>query len=179
MRFSTLLALAALLSSMGCVNSPTRIDDHWSAQSLSPRISRQMLGYDANRHGDSYKDFAWEKKQHINKTMLRHFFNHNPENPFQPAYEGQFYGPRPVNSPLPNVWPYFHVEGAAIGALWLSGGYFIPIPIDSIIGTLEEGGEEEFMEGLETFAHPLGVFTVSFINGAFDPIASVITRLEE
>ncbi len=55
------------------------------------------------------------------------------------------------------------VFGAATLAL---SPVFIPIPIDSIIGTFEDGGGDEFMEGVGTFFRPAGQVTESFLHDA-------------
>src|SRR6185436_4405044 len=112
--------------------------------------------YDWEKDG-SYRDFQWQKKQDINLTVRRHFFNHNPENPFQ-APAPEIYEPRPNHSLLPRPWNYIHVEGLATGAIiYGASGGFVPIPIDSLIGTFEEGGDDEFMQGVGTTFRPVGV----------------------
>lgn len=159
----TAAATALFLSS--CVSSPSKINDHWSNQSIAPRVARVMLGYDPDMY-ESYRDYQWENKLHIAKTAQRHLLNWNPDNPFQ-ADDPDYYAPRPNHSPLPNPLNYFHLESAVIGAIMYSaGGAFIPIPIDSIIGTLEPGGEEEFVAGLTTTFRPLRQLTVSFLDDA-------------
>ena len=81
--------------------------------------------------------------------MKRHILNENPENPFQ-AIDTDFYEPRKPHSILPRPWEYINWEGVAWGGIILaSGGAFIPIPVDSVIGTLSEGGKDEFMEGID------------------------------
>ncbi|MFT7669871.1 MAG: hypothetical protein ACI8X5_002578 [Planctomycetota bacterium] len=126
-----------------------------------------MLGYDADVDG-SYREYQWQNKLHIAKTLQRHLLNWNPDNPFQES-DPDYYAARPINSPLPNPLNYFHVESVVMGAVILaSGGTFIPLPIDSIIGTLEPGGEEEFVAGLSTAFMPLRVLTVSFLDDALN-----------
>lgn len=143
---STLALLASAAIGPSC-NSPggEKIDDHWTFDSVPPRAARALLGYDASRES-SYKDFAWDRKKSISLTLRRYLFNHNPMNPNQPEQES-LYAPRPVNSILPNPVNYIHVEGFLIG--WALTGVPIPIPVDSILGTLEPGGPEEFIEGFE------------------------------
>jgi hypothetical protein len=157
-------ATSALLFS-SCVSSPSKADDHWSNESIAPRVARVMLGYDPDQY-DSYRDYAWENKLAISLTLQRHLLCWNPENPYQPA-DPDYYAPRPLNSPLPNPLTYFGIESVVIGSLIYAGaGVFIPIPIDSMIGTLEPGGEEEFVAGLTTTFRPLRVLTVSFLDDA-------------
>jgi hypothetical protein len=159
----TAAATAILLSS--CVSSPSNINDHWNDDSIAPRVARVMLGYDPDMH-ESYRDYQWENKLHIAKTLQRHLLNSNPDNPFQPD-DPDYYAPRPNHSPLPNPLNYFHLEAVVIGAItYATGGVFIPIPIDSVIGTLEPGGEEEFVAGLTTTFRPLRQLTVSFLDDA-------------
>ena len=40
----------------------------------------------------------------------------------------------------------------------------MPLPVDSIIATMEEGGEEEFMRGVDEVTRPMGVVTASFLH---------------
>jgi len=136
-----LLQTVALAPS--CASWADDIDDHWSMRSLPPRMMRAATGYDASNE-TSYRDYAWDQKMAIELTALRHFWNHNPMNPNQPEVE-RFYGPRPANSLAPNPWNYIHVEGFLVG--WAITGVPIPIPVDSIIGTIEPGGVQEFANG--------------------------------
>jgi hypothetical protein len=162
-----LVAASSAILFSSCVSSPSTADDHWSSESLAPRISRVMLGYDADKH-TSYRDYQWENKLHIAKTIQRHFLNHNPDNPFQPD-DPDYYAPRPVHSPLPNPLNYFHLEGLAMGGImYATGGTFVALPIDSILGTLEPGGTEEFVAGLSTAFQPMRVITVSFLDDALN-----------
>ena len=141
---STLALLASAAIGPSCNSlSGEKIDDHWTFDSVPPRVARSVLGYDASRE-TTYKDFAWDRKKSISLTLRRYLFNHNPMNPNQPPQES-LYAPRPVNSILPNPVNYIHVEGFLIG--WAMTGLPIPIPVDSIIGTLEPGGPEEFFQG--------------------------------
>ena len=98
--------------------------------------------------------------------MRRHFLNHNPENPNQPV-DPTIYAPRPPHSPLPAPHRYIHFEGLVFGAIsYAAGGIFLPIPVDSIIGTIEEGGTEEALQGVGQFFRPLGQVTASFLHDA-------------
>ena len=136
------------------------MDDHWNDHSVAPRVARFFLGYDAEKDGD-YRDFQYQRKQDINLTLRRHFLNHNPDNPHQPDVASR-YKPRPVHSIVPNPVYYIHLEGLLLGfALMGAGGGFIPLPIDSILGTLEPGGIEEFTQGISQTLHPIGVIIVT------------------
>lgn len=184
--YSFLAPLLALAAASGCATSAGAIDDHWNARSTAPRVGRFFLGYDPERDGTSYRDFAWERKQAINMTVRRHFFNHDPDNPHHPPVPSRF-EPRPLNSLLPNPVPYIHWEGLILGAATLvGGGSFIPLPIDSIIGTFEPGdegemsGKEEFMLGVNrTFAETFGVVTTTFVHKWIQPpVGGTVTRVD-
>jgi hypothetical protein len=156
------LAGAALLTlGTGCQSAAPDIDDHWNFKSVPPRMARHILGYDAARDG-MYRDFQWERKKDINLTLRRLILNNNPENPFQ-DYDPSLYEGRPVHSILPDPVMYIHLEGLFVG--WAltaaSSGAFIPIPIDSLIGTFEDGGGEEFWRGIEASFTGEGVLTAS------------------
>jgi hypothetical protein len=112
-------------------------------------MAKAGLGYDAERDG-SYRAFQWRQKRDINLTLRRHFLNSNPANPFQvddPDYVGQ----RPLHSVLPNPIDYFHLESLTTGVGLLAwSGAFLPIPIGSVLGTIEKGGWKEFKDGIRT-----------------------------
>lgn len=149
----------------GCAAQAPYVNQHWSARHMGPSLSRAFLSYDAETDG-KYRDFAWKKKQAINLTISRHLFNYNPENPFQEESK-DFYAPRPNHSMLPRAYNYIHLEGIALGAIsYAGGGIFIPLPLDSIIGTFEEGGTEEYVDGIGEFVRPVGVVTASFMHDA-------------
>jgi hypothetical protein len=141
-------ALTAAFSLAGCnANPDTNSHDHWNIKGLAPRVQRSVLGYDAERNG-RYVDYQYANKKSIYLTMKRHGLNQNPENPFQPE-DTAFYEPRPVHSIVPRPWEYINFEGIAFGGILTGmGAPFIPIPVDSIIGTASEGGSEEFEEGI-------------------------------
>jgi len=157
---------AALLAGLtGCASQAQHARDHWTANSVGPSLSRHFLGYDAESDGN-YTDFQWRKKKSIELTLRRHLFNENPDNPFEP-YDPDVYAPRPVHSLLPAPQRYIHIEGLVFGAIAMSGGgAFIPVPIDSLIGTAEEGGAEEFMSGVGEGLRPLGQISASFMHDA-------------
>ena len=171
------LFAALLLCLVGCSTSPGLINQHWSADSTNPRAARFFTGYDSSL-GQSYRDYQWEQKQDINLTLRRHFFNHNPENPYQDPVEVK---PRPVHSLLPNPVNYIHLEGLVLGGImFAAGGPFIPLPLDSILGTMEPGGTEEFMEGVAITFRPLGVMTASFLDttiGQDGPVVALWTQV--
>jgi hypothetical protein len=167
MKCLSLIAVASVCTLASCASRNRAVGEHWTEKSVGSRMSQAFLNYDTENSGD-YLDFAWSKKQSINLTVRRHFFNHNPDNPFQ-AQDFGVYEPRPINSPLPHIWNYVHLEGLVMGGIiYAAGGWFIPIPVDSIIATGSPGGEEEFMEGVGTFVRPLGVTTASFMHEALN-----------
>jgi hypothetical protein len=165
MKLHPLLGIAVLLGLAGCQSQAAHVRDHWTGYYVGPSMSRAFLGYDPEKDG-SYRDFQWRKKKDIEMTIRRHFFNHNPDNPFE-AYDPTVYDPRPPNSLFPAPWRYIHVEGLAFGAISLGmSPMFMPFPIDSFIGTMEDGGSEEFMEGVGTFFKPAAVIMASFLHDA-------------
>jgi hypothetical protein len=169
MKLPPLLGSAALASSAillsGCASQAAYEHDHWTGYSIAPRVSRAFLSYDPEKY-PVYRDFQWQKKKNIELTLRRHFFNHNPDNPFE-ADDKTVYAPRGTHSLVPNPVPYIHLEGLVLGAAaYAGGGIFVPIPVDSLIGTFEDGGSEEFIEGVDQFTKPLGVITASCLHDA-------------
>jgi len=163
MKKLSLACAAAVTLATGCTTSPSRADDHWNSESIAPRVTRVFLGYEPDEDG-SYRDYQWKNKQHINLTAKRHFLNWNPDNPNH-ADDPSLRAPRPNHSLLPRPWNYIHLEGMAFAAIaYGAGGPFFPIPVDSLIGTLERGGNDEFVAGLETTFRPIGVLTLSTLN---------------
>ena len=159
------LAVLGLCLAAGCnANPDTNSHDHWNMRGLSPRFQRAVLGYDAEKDG-RYIDYQYENKKSIYLTMKRHMLNQNPENPFQ-MEDTEFYKPRAPHSILPRPWEYINVEGAAWGGIIAgASGAWIPVPIDSIIGTLSEGGHDEFGEGLRrTFEGDGSTTSASFLH---------------
>lgn len=140
--------LITVLFSACNANPDTNATDHWNDAYIAPRFQRAALGYDAERDG-RYVDYQYANKKSIYLTIKRHLLNQNPENPFQPE-DKEFYEPRPLNSILPRPWEYINYEGLAWGAIiaGATGGIFVPVPIDSIIGTMSDGGADEFAEGI-------------------------------
>jgi len=152
-----LLALTLLLGlGAACQSAPGQGSSHWNIESVYPRFSYYTTGYRSDRTG-SFRQHQWEQKRDINRTLRRHFLNNNPDNPFQ-ADDPNAVAPRPPHSVLPNPLMYFHLESLAVGAAFAAaGGPFLPIPIGSVIGTIEPGGWSEFTEGMgRTFSGSFG-----------------------
>jgi hypothetical protein len=148
---ATSVALAAASALGACHTTPEPYDNHWNVGSLGPRMAYYGLGYNPVL-ADTYRDSQWQDKQDINLTLRRHFLNNNPENPFEPE-DTSLSDPRPPHSVVPDPVQYFHLESIFFG-LGFSAltGTFIPIPVGSVLGTLEEGGGEEFSQGIKQTA---------------------------
>ncbi len=156
MRLSIAAVAATCVAALAsCQFSGNKVNDHWNFDSVAPRVIRTMTGFDPSVEG-TYKDFAHERKQSIGLTLRRHMLNHNPMNPNQATDESMF-APRPPHSILPNPWRYVHFEGILLG--WAMTGVPVPIPVDSIIGTLEPGGLDEFKAGVANAFDEKGVIT--------------------
>jgi hypothetical protein len=141
--------LVGLLSA--CSSTPGQYENHWNVEGLQPRLAYNFLGYKPYL-ADSYRDYSWQQKQDINLTLRRHMLNNNPLNPFEPG-DPSLSEPRPPHSILPDPVDYFHVEAIAFGAAFsVLTGTFIPVPFGSIFGTLEEGGFQEFSDGIHQTA---------------------------
>ncbi len=139
----------ALLSAVSCQSSPGAETNHWNIDSLNRRVAYHFLGYREDLDG-LYRNHQWNQKQDINRSARRHFLNNNPDNPFQAA-DPSLNSPRPPHSLLPDPVNYFHLESITTGlGLLAITGAFIPIPVGSILGTIEEGGAEEFGQGVHT-----------------------------
>lgn len=158
------LGAALLVGLTSCQSQAAHARDHWTGYSVGPSLSRAFLSYDAESDGN-YTDFQWRKKKSMELTIRRHFFNHNPDNPFE-AVDPTIYEPRPIHSLLPAPYRYIHVEGLVFGACLLAEGAFFPLPIDSILGSFEEGGPEEFTDGITQTLRPVGHVTASFMHDA-------------
>ncbi|MEM7308625.1 MAG: hypothetical protein AAF682_18220 [Planctomycetota bacterium] len=144
----SLVLAAAGLALSSCASTPGPYDNHWNIGGLGPRLAYHGLSYRPD-HADSYRDHQWQQKQDINMTLRRHFLNSNPDNPFQPD-DPSLSNPRAPHSIVPDVVDYFHLESLAFGAAFSAiSGTFIPVPIGSILGTLEKGGGHEFAQGIE------------------------------
>jgi len=165
MKLLPVLGTACLALASACQSQGPYVNKHWSNHSVGPSMARAFLSYNPEFDGN-YRDFAWSKKAAINTTIRRHFFNHNPDNPFQ-TEDKSVYGPRPNNSLVPHPENYIHYEGLIFGAISLGfGNVFTPIPIDSVIGTFEPGGGDEFAAGFHETFEPGAVMTKSFFYGA-------------
>jgi len=167
MKITSPLALGLVCFLAGCnANPETNTHDHWTVRGVAPSFTRSALGYDAEKEG-KYIDYQWRNKKSIYLTMKRHILNENPENPFQ-EIDTDFYEPRQPHSILPRPWEYINFEGVAWGGIILaSGGAFIPIPVDSVIGTMSEGGKDEFMEGIDrTFSGEKKATSASYLHEA-------------
>jgi hypothetical protein len=162
MKLLSLLAASSIFGMAGCASQAAYSHDHWSPYSVQPSLSRAFLSYDPEMDG-SYREFQYKKKKSINLTLRRHFFNENPDNPFE-AEDPTWYDPRPNHSITPRPWDYIHVEGILLGFVpYTPGAVFVPIPVDSIIATFEPGGDQEFMDGIGMTLKPIGVVTTSFL----------------
>lgn len=162
MKRFALLASAALLCLSGCRSTPTQQYNHWSLSSVGPRMSHHFLGgYDYYKHG-TWREFDYAQKKDIERTLRRHFLNTNYDNPFQ-ADNSNRYGERHHHSFAPYPWEYIHVEGLVMGALMLnpSVDIFLALPIGSLLGTMDNGGVEEFFDGIGQAAEPAGVLAAS------------------
>lgn len=159
------LLLLSILLTTGCQSTGRDINNHWSERSVAPRAARFFSGYDASKDG-AYIDFQWERKQSINLTLRRHFFNHNPDNPNHYEIPSRW-EERPNHSILPNPLRYIHLEGILLGvAYYASTGIFYPLPLDSILGTLSPGpGLREFASGIGQVLTPVGVIVSAPFTG--------------
>ncbi len=122
--------------------------NHWNLGSVAPRVIYTLTGY-RSEDSKTYRDFQYEEKREINNTLRRHLLNRNAASPLQ-AEDRDYGQERPPHSIWPRPDNYFHLTSLFVGGV-LSGtsaGSFVPIPIDSIIATIEEGGWEEFRAGL-------------------------------
>jgi hypothetical protein len=147
-RLTNLGARTLLVAGLiGCSSTPDAHEDHWNTRSVGPRAFYAATGYKADRDG-SYKDFQYEQKRSINLTMRKHALNLDPSNPFQKAPKS-YMQERPPHSLLPDPLNYFHLTSLVVGgALSATSFGFVPIPIDSLLGTIESGGPGEFTTGL-------------------------------
>jgi hypothetical protein len=154
MKLFHLLGAASLVLLPACTSTQTSTTDHWNVDSIGPRVGRAFLGYDREKDGDSYLDFQWRRKVDASLTVRRHFFNQNPENPFQPEVKN-YPRPRPENSLLPEPWTYFDFT-----------------LLDGPIATFSPGGFDEFWAGVGTTFEPISVVASSLLyNGLGVPNA--------
>ncbi len=72
------IALAALASS--CVTPTSAQSNHWRVESIGPRITYHLFGYDGTRDGTAL-DFGLREASSVGKTLKRRLLNWNPDNP--------------------------------------------------------------------------------------------------
>jgi len=131
---------------------PSVEGEHWVVDSVPMRMVHRFTGYRPDLDG-SYIDFQYRKKKSINNTLRRHFLNNSPDNPFEASDPSQT-NRRHAHSIAPDPLYYMHAESLFIGMATLGiWGTFIPIPVDSLIGTVCTGwfdgwdGFGEFVDG--------------------------------
>lgn len=142
-----LLALVAALPLCACKTGlPFTAGEHWTVDSVPDRMMKQFTGYRADRDGN-YRDYQFGKKRHLDLTFRRHFFSNSPDDPFE-ADDPSTTRPRPTHSFLPDPLYYMGAESVVMGIALLGvTGTFVPIPLDSVLGTVL-GGVEEFDRGM-------------------------------
>jgi hypothetical protein len=151
------LLLVVPLFLLGCRSGHhgSYFGEHWGGGSLGGRITKHFTGY---RHDldETYIDHQYRKKKDINLTLRRHFANNNPDNPFQVDDPSRIQQ-RPPHSVLPDPIYYMHAESLAFGLVTLGWtGAFIPIPVDSLVATVD-GGWGEMWDGVaNTFTGDTG-----------------------
>lgn len=82
MKRSILATVLVLFVGSGCQAPAKDVNDHWTAKSVMPSISRYVLGYDADRDGN-IGDWFWDDWRANGLTLRRHLLNENPYNPNQ------------------------------------------------------------------------------------------------
>ena len=82
MRLHLLLGAGTLLGLAACQAQAKHQREHWTAYYMGPSMSRHFLTYNAETDG-KYPDFLWRQTNNIGLTLRRHFFNNNPDNPFE------------------------------------------------------------------------------------------------
>lgn len=134
-------------------------DNHWNLGSVPERIAYSLSGY-RSEDWDTYRDFQYSQKQEINTTLRRHFLNRNPVSPLQ-AHDVSYGSERPPHSIWPRPDNYFHLTSLVVGGALSasSAGVFLPIPVDSLIATVEPGGWQEFKDGLTGGEQPISRHT--------------------
>ena len=150
MRAALLLALPLFAACKTGI--PSAQGEHWVVDSVPMRMVKHFTGYRPDLDG-SYIDYQYRKKKSINNTLRRHFLNNSGDNPFEPDDASQT-SRRHAHSIAPDPVYYFHAESLFIGAATLGiWGTFVPLPIDSLIGTICTGwcgdwdGFGEFVDG--------------------------------
>ena len=148
----TVFLLALPLFAACKTGAPSSQGEFWMADSVPMRMVKHFTGYRPDLDG-SYIDFQYRKKKSIDNTLRRHFLNSSSDNPFEPNDPSQT-SRRPAHSLAPDPIYYMHLESLFIGAATLGiWGTFVPLPIDSLIGTVTTGwcdsweGFGEFVDG--------------------------------
>ena len=135
------LLLGGLAS--GCRTTPGDPSSHWNIDSVDDRIVKHFTGYRGGVDG-TYLEYQLAKKNHVGKTLRRHFLNDNEDNPFQGQNPGAT-SPRRPYGPLPNPVQWFHMESIFLGGAVLAwGGSFVLLPLDSLFALTSPGGAGEF-----------------------------------
>jgi hypothetical protein len=149
-RTALLLALPLFVACK--TGAPSMQGESWMVDSVPMRMVKHFTGYRPDLEG-GYIDFQYRKKKSVNNTLRRHFLGNSPDNPFEPSDPSQT-SRRHAHSIAPDPLYYMHVESLVIGAATLGvWGTFIPIPVDSLIGTVATGwfdgwdGFGEFVDG--------------------------------
>jgi hypothetical protein len=124
---------------------PSRDGAHWTVDSVPARMFKHFTGYRADLNGD-FRNYQYQKKRDVNRTLRLHFLGNSPENPLEAGDASQTKR-RPPHSLAPDPLYYFGAESVFMGlfTLGVSGG-FVPLPVDSILGTIC-GGWGEFGRG--------------------------------
>jgi hypothetical protein len=151
-RTALLLLLALPLFAACKTGLPSSQGEHWVVDSVPMRMVKRFTGYRPDLDGN-YIDFQYGKKKSINRTLRRHFLNNSADNPFEASDPSQT-SRRHAHSIAPDPLHYMHVESIVIGFATLGiWGTFVPIPVDSMIGTVTTGwfddwdGFGEFVDG--------------------------------
>lgn len=141
-----LLLLLALPLFAACKTGVASAEgEHWAVESVPSRIVKRLTGYRADLDGE-FIDFQYRKKKSINLTLRRHFLLNSPDNPFEASDPTQT-ARRKAHSIAPDPVYYMHAESLFIGLGTLGWwGTFVPIPVDSLIATID-GGWGEFGRG--------------------------------
>ena len=147
LRSALLFALPLVLSATTACKSgvPVAEADHWYIDSVPERMFKHFTGYRRDLDGE-FIDYQYEKKKSISRTLRRHFLNNSANSPYEPVDPSQTKR-RPPHSIAPDPGYYMGAESIIIGCVTLGmSGAFIPIPIDSVMATVD-GGWDEFWRG--------------------------------
>ena len=140
------LLLLALPLFAACKTGASSVEgEHWVVESLPARIVKRMTGYRPDLDGE-FIDFQYRKKKSINLTLRRHFLMNSPDDPFEAGDPSQT-ARRKAHSIAPDPAYYMHAEALFMGFVTFGWwGTFVPIPVDSLIATID-GGWGEFGRG--------------------------------